>query len=148
MGEHADALGLGKTLEHEGKVYTFSPCDQTLKGRFEVWMEGRAWKRNERQAQHLSPVEHERRRQQLSRDIDSGVYSWESEVWAQAVNTVEGRVQLLKLSLEAAHPRITDEEVAKLYGTRRDDCNEILHWLADPPNSQPRPAQSGDPAEK
>lgn len=119
-------LGGGTTLRHNGKTYTISPLTFELQGEFSDFLEQRAWETLERQKPRLSDEEYYKRWDRLDEKITAGVYAFGGPVCQDAVRTLVGAKELLRLSLKVKHPEVDHEFVDNIFEEKAREANAAI----------------------
>lgn len=95
----ADFFNVPTEIELDGTVYKLRPLDQVEQGKFQRWLEERAWAALERSAAYRSPEEVAADRRALTAEIAAGVYEWDGPVGAASQQTPEGAAKVLQILL-------------------------------------------------
>jgi hypothetical protein len=126
MGEAAQALGVGHSIVFEGKTYTISPFNMDMAAMFEVWLEDEAYRKVEIRKPFLAPDEYERRHKQVGELVASMAFSFGSEGFQKAMESLPGKKQMFLYMLMPNHPDISKEFVDRMFN---QNLNEIIARL-------------------
>lgn len=115
MGEAAQAGGKGPSLEHQGKQYAIAPFDLDMIQMFELWLEERAWAAVERLKHRITEGQYEKRLAVVARQIASLEYSYGSEAYASASQSVEGQKFITFLMLSKLNRGMTQSLAGEIW---------------------------------
>lgn len=131
-------------IEPDGKTHTVSPCENRIKGQFELWVQNNALMAI---AQVEATGDLDRADKMMSSytgDWGAGHYFWDGKYVRRArFESVPGITQLVFLLMVRCEPEKTREEVADLVRKYPQQCGQLLRWALG--NSQP-PAQAAGEA--
>lgn len=107
----ADLLNVAREVKLGDKTFHVRSPTLLEQGRFQRWLETRAWEAIERRATMpgVKPADIERDRKALIADIAAGVYSWGGRASIEALGTTAGLVALF--AIVTGEP---EQEVEKL----------------------------------
>lgn len=144
-----DLLGGERQLVHKGKTYKLSPVTLAVMGRWESYLEAKAWKAMDRRLAAMPAMEkvvkQSAMEQELIADIVAGKYSTVSLVSskAQQFPGSEGNREMLKIRLEEANEGITEELIDDILADRLEEIERLMKSMdAQDPNS-PAPQEAG-----
>jgi hypothetical protein len=133
VGDVAQVLGRGSSIQFEGESYELKPLTYDRIGQFEVWLEERALAAVERHQKRCGPGEYRERMAQAHRDIAACLYSWGGALCWQALNSDRGFCHALYLTL-AGSAEVTPEWVKRLY-TEQGETVAALFFGANFPKA-------------
>jgi hypothetical protein len=145
MGQTATTLGIGPTLEFEGKHYRVSPLTWELQAKFETWLEKRALDKVRQHRNTLPAAEYDTLLKSVMRDIAAGVYSFGGEMSVRASQSIPGAKHLLYLELNKCHPEVDEEFTDRIFQAKLEAVTQALTVAnADPKASTPTVTPSGE----
>lgn len=96
MATLADLLSIATNLECDGKQYPMRPPNQLEQGKFQRWLEQRAYEGIERRTYAEDSAKYAAINA-LTQDIAAGVYEWGGDVASKAVLSSSGAAKLVEL---------------------------------------------------
>lgn len=152
LGEHVqnppEVRTHGRQLfEPDGTTHTVAPCENRIKGQFELWVQNNALKAIA-QVEATGDVERaDRLMSAYTGDWGAGHYSWDGKFVRRArFESLPGLTHLLYLLMVRCDSAKTEESVAELVRKYPRQCGELLRWALG--NSQPPAPPAGEAAVK
>ncbi|MGE3804152.1 MAG: hypothetical protein AB7K24_05720 [Gemmataceae bacterium] len=115
MGDAARALSKGPTIEMDGRSYTLTPFNLDMIAMFEAWLEDQAYARVERCRGQIPDDEYQRRLRTVTELVGSMAFSFGSEAYSKAMESLPGKKQMLWLMLTANDRTITRAQIDSLF---------------------------------
>lgn len=145
--------GPGHTINALGRCWTFHPIGQADKAGIESFMRARAFRflRQSKEEGWITDEEYEQDRQDLRDRIAAGEYSIAGPQFVRTFNSLDGKVELVRLMLSEKHPRVTGEEVLELLAVEPHAVVEAIHTLhpefaaTEDDSADPTPAKAPRP---
>ena len=139
MGDISRALGLGSTLDHNGKTYTLSPWTYKLQGEFERYIQAAALKdlKDLLAAGALTPAEYDSDRRELRDKILSGELSFGGEYIAKSISQLRHFRKLVLLMLLPTHPEVNEEFVQEIISARLEELYDKVAETNQDPTTAP-----------
>lgn len=142
MGELSKALGMGATIDFEGKTYTLAGWTKGVQASMEMLIEQDVLKKARQQLlkcsiedkadSTLNPVS------VASRDIREGLYSFGSVGFSNCLKNKQIYWKhALVFMLQENHPEANMDLVERIYQGKWDEMMEAVQRSDDDPNSQP-----------
>lgn len=146
MGKVAAALGMGTTIDFEGKTYKLSPWTYKIQGEFERYLEDHLYQVYKRMAPLMTPQERLVELGKIRQEVVSGQYTFGSEVVAQALTSLPHLTHLLYLMIRVAHPEVDKELVGRIVDAQMEEVMAKMAEANADPSTPPRETE-GAPAE-
>jgi hypothetical protein len=146
MANVSDILGVGPSLEFEGVTYHVKPLTFELQAKFEQWLRRRALKsaQEDFEARQMSRDAYNATLTGIRRDWAGGVYAYGGEVSIDAMKTMPGIKEFLRLSLSKDHPEVDAEFIDRMMEAQMEEVSHALAEAnADPLPKTPPTAKSG-----
>lgn len=125
--------------EPDGTTHTVAPCENRIKGQFELWVQNNALKAIT-QVENTGDTERaEKMMSAYTGDWGAGHYTWDGKYVRRArFESLPGVTHLLYLLMVRCDPTKTPEGVANLMRQYPRQCGELLRWaLGNSPAPSP-----------
>lgn len=141
MGQIAQALGQGPTLQYDGQTYTLAPWSYDIQARFERYLEAEATLAARRMAEHLPLEEAKQLLKDVHRDVTAGLYTFGTETVAEALKSLRHLQYLLWLTLLPNHPEVKLDTARKMMD---EQLEQVMQAMSDA-NADPTKAKTATP---
>lgn len=135
MGDAMRAAGVGPQVSFGDQELTFAPFSPLLYGRFEAYLERRAWESVYRQEIWMPRAKYKELEKATRIDIAADVYAYGGEAFAKASVSMPGLKKALSLSLAEGTPSVAGDAeriVEEFTKAKKDQAESILvsiGWL-------------------
>jgi len=137
----AKALAAGALFDFEGVTYTVPPVVFAIQAEFEKYFVAQAYA-NLRRDQRILGAEYESERTSLRRDIDAGLYNFESDLVKDALRNTRHLKHMLYLCLAYGNKdrKIEKDLIERIdKAGRSNDLMEAVNQANSDPNPTPSP---------
>jgi hypothetical protein len=153
MADTARAAGIGPEIQYQGHVYRFKPVTPEMIGRYETWLERRAFEAVKRQERWMPPADYAAQLAGVRQDCAADVYAFGGEAFGKSSVSVPGLKYAAYLSLRAGQdatpdpdgpPPVTERLASELFDAERDQVLAHLftiRWLVKTPEADGGPPQ-------